>query len=856
MTHRRTPESYLSQADAEEKRAQQGALKIYLGAAPGVGKTYQMLSDALVKRSQGIDVVIGIVETHGRQEVESLASAFEKIPCCWFQKENIRIRTLDLDAIYKRAPGLLLVDEAAYSNPDGTLHPKRWQDILDIVARGINVYTTLNIQHLESLNDVVGRLIGIPVHETIPDAFLEQASVIELIDLPSEELIARLKEGKVYLPSEVSVAIHHFFKKSNLDALRELALRIAAERVSSEVESDYSKNLSARLLYQEDCLLVCVNHDLDMSRLIRAAKRIASRLNCPWHALFIDTGNAKDFCTVQSHLQFAQSLGAKTHIVFSSHVTKGIEDFIEEQKITQIVLGKTRVRPWPFQSSFDKLIEHLKDVGVYRIELKSKKNPFLTRLRQMISVRSILGLGLVLITAALMVIFKNIFSPWDFGWLTGLFILLIAYWGAWRFVWLLMFLFLGLDLLFNARSFDYLMTDKWAWFQQYGSWSLLFLCLSGFLIHAKRQILLAREIENSHGQLIAFYQSISHVRGVQPILIKIDAYLKKYFNIDLRVFLPHQGTLQQVFPVEGIFLDEKELGVVQWVFESGQEAGIGTGNLIFSNAYYLPIKTHERSLGVVQLSSDDSHQLESHKKTLIVLMQQLSMILELEIQQQQQVLQEKNDLKFQVRDDILKKFSEQFYQPFAEMTQKLSETMSNPAELKQLLRLKNHLKVVHYLSFEKNKAKRGFQNIVKIIEQVLRDNQETWVHKKIIWKIDKNLPEIKVHYDLIYILIDNLLDNIALHANPQEGIEIDISQDEDNVFVSFADDGPGFSEKELQKIFESFYQGQQAQNTGLGLGFALCERIIDWHQGKIWAKNRLPKGAIFSFILPKNIKEG
>lgn len=856
MSHRRTPESYLSQAEAEEKRAKQGSLKIYLGAAPGVGKTYQMLSDALVKRAHGMDVVIGIVETHGRQEVESLASAFEKIPCCWFEKANVRIRALDLEAIYKRAPGLVLVDEAAYSNPDGTLHPKRWQDILDIIERGIDVYTTLNIQHLESLNDVVGRLIGVPVHETVPDAFLEQAAVIELIDLPSEELIARLKEGKVYLPTEVSVAIHHFFKKSNLDSLRELALRIAAERVGSEVESDYTKSLSARLLYQKDCLLVLVNHHPDVHRLIRAAKRIASRLHCPWHALFIDSGDSKVFFAVQTPMQFAQSLGAQTHIVFASHVKKAIEDFIEQQKITQVVLGKTDDFCWIFQKSLDKWIDHLKDVGIYRIELKSKRRSLIRRLRDMISYRSFMGAGILLATASLMVFFKNIFSPWDFGWLTGLFILFIAYWGAWRFVWVLMLLFLGLDLLFNSRSFNYLMTDKWAWFQQYGSWSLLFLSLSAFLIHAKKQILLAREIENSNNQLIAFYQYINQVRGVENILSKTSEFLRQYFFIELRVFLARNQILEQVFPKDGHPLDEKEQGVVQWVFESSEEAGVGTGNLIFSKAYYLPIKTHEGLLGVAQLESDEPSQLETHQKTLIVLIGQLSMILELEVQQQQQVLKEKNDLKFQVRDDMLKKFSEQFYQPFSEMIKKLSESMTNPSQLKQLLRLKNHLKVVHYLSFEKNKEKRSFQNIVQIIEQVLHDNQEVWAHKKIVWKIEKNLPEVKMHYDLIYILIDNLLDNITLHANTQGGIEIEVTQENDYIYVSFVDEGPGFSEKELKQIFESFYQGQQAQNTGLGLGLALCERIIRWHQGKIWAKNRSSNGAIFSFMLPKKIQEG
>lgn len=856
MNHRRTPESFLNQAEAEEKRANQGFLKIYLGAAPGVGKTYQMLSDALVKRAQGMDVVIGVVETHGRQEVESLASAFEKIPCTWFKKENIRQKSLDLEAIYQRAPGLVLIDEAAYSNPDGTLHPKRWQDILDIVERGIDVYTTLNIQHLESLNDVVGRLIGIPVRETVPDAFLEQASVIELIDLPSEELIARLNEGKVYLPTEVSVAIHHFFKKSNLDALRELALRIAAERVSSEVESDYAKNLSARLSYQEDCLLVCINHHPDMNRLIRAAKRISSRLNCPWHALFVDTGDSKCFFAVQSYMQFAQSLGAKTHIVFASHVAATIEDFIEQHKVTQVVLGKRRQWRLPFLKSIDQLVDHLKDIGVYRIELKSPKKLWLVRIREAISMRIFIGFGILFISAALMVTFKNIFSPWDFGWLTGLFILFIAYWGAWRFVWVLMLLFLGLDLLFNPRSFDYLITDKWAWFQQYGSWSLLFLSLSAFLIHAKRQILLAREIEQSNGQLIAFYQSISHVRGVGPILSKTAEYLKKYFSINLRVFLFQQQTLKQVFPEDAAILDEKELGVIQWVYASGEEAGFGTGNLIFSKAYYLPIKTHEGVLGVAQFESDELNVFESHQKTLMVMIQQLAVILELEVQQYQQALQEKDHLKFKVRDDILKKFSDKFYQPFLEMTRKLSDSISDPQQLKQLLRLKNHLKVVHYLSFEKNKEKRCFQNIVQVIEQVLQENHDTWAQKKIIWKIDENLPEVNVHYDLIYILIDNLLDNIAIHAGTQGGIEIQVTQDEINLYVSLADEGPGFSEKELKQIFESFYQGKEAENTGVGLGLALCERIIRWHQGNIWAKNRQPRGAIFTFSLPKVVDEG
>ncbi len=847
---RRTPESYLTQAEAEEKRAHQGSLKIYLGAAPGVGKTYQMLSDALVKRAQGIDVVIGAVETHGRQEVESLASAFEKIPPRMIKKDSFTLRALDLEAIYKRSPGLILIDEAAFSNPEGSIHPKRWQDILDIIDRGIDVYTTLNIQHLESLNDVVGRLIGIPVYETVPDAFLEQAAVIELIDLPSEELITRLKEGKVYLPAEVSVAIHHFFKKGNLDALRELALRIAAERVSSEVESDYSKSLSSRLLYQEDTLLVCVNDYVDMHRLIRAAKRIASRLNCPWHALFIDTGDQKSFFIAQQHLQFAQSLGAKTHVVFASNIASAIEDFIEQQKITQVVLGKQKSYGWRPTNLFEKLAVKLKDIGIYLIELPAQKFNWLEKIKKQFSIQKIAIILFLVVTASAMVMFKNIFSPWDFGWLTGLFILGIAYFGAWRWVFFLMFLFLGLDLLFNARSFEFLMSDTGAWLRQYGSWSLLFLSLSAYLIYAKKQILLAREIERHNSQLLSFYQVIAHVRGIDAILTNTNEYLKKYFKLSARFFLYSDNSLKQVFPKDDELLSDKEQGIVQWVYESGEEAGVGTGNLIFSKAYYLPIATSEGIFGVARFVGQGQEIMEGQKKILMVLMQQLSTNLQLEMQQQQQKFKDLHAVKFQVKDDILRKFSEQFYKPFSQLTEKLADAAPNTEYFKDLVRLKNHLKVIHFISFEKNKERKTLQNIVKIIEEVVRDNSDIWLDKNIHWSLPDNIPEVKVNYDLIYILVDNLLDNIAIHAHPSEGIDIEIIIESKGLRISLADYGPGFSEKELQKIFESFYQGHQAQSTGLGLGLALCERIVSWHGGKIWAENRLPRGAIFFFSLP------
>jgi len=606
---RRSPEAYLSQAEDEEKKSMQGKLKIYLGAAPGVGKTYQMLSDALVKRSQGIDVVIGVVETHGRQEVESLASAFEKTPCTIIKKNNIKLKSLNLENIFMRAPGLVLIDEAAYSNPEGSIHPKRWQDILAIIAKGIDVYTTLNIQHLESLNDLVGRLIGIPVYETVPDDFIEQATVIELIDLPSEELINRLKEGKVYLPADASVAINHFFKKSNLDALRELALRIAAERVNAAVK-----------LYKEDALLACVNGNIDMGRLLRTAKRISSRLNCNWHALFIDSGDQNSFSAAQHWLNFARSLGATTHVIFATNILFAIEDYIIQNKINHVVIGKRKAGGWNTFRLFKHLTNKIKDIGIYLIDLPTAK----FNLRQYFNKKVLISMVFLLVSAAVMAKVKNIFSPWDFGWLTSLFVLVIAYLGAWQWVFFLLSLFIGLDLLFNERSFEYFLSHTGLWLQQYGSWSLLLLSLSAYLIYAKKKLLLAREIERYNSQILAFYQCIAHARGRDAVFVKTTDFLKKYFHLKVRFFLHNANTLQQVYPKHDSALPEKEYGIVQWVFESGEEAGMGTGNLIFSHAYYLPWLSAEGTIGVVRFDGGKDGILDAHKKILGMLMQQVA----------------------------------------------------------------------------------------------------------------------------------------------------------------------------------------------------------------------------------------
>ena len=809
--NKRVPEDFLKVAEQAERQSTHGQLKIYLGAAPGVGKTYQMLSDALTLRSQGYDVVIGAIATHGREEVESLASAFEKIPLQAIINQNHTEYALDLNKVIQRAPGLVLIDEAAFSNPKGLLHPKRWQDILELLQHGMNVYTTLNIQHIESLNNVVTSLIGIPVYETVPDSFLEKADNIELIDLPSEELITRLKQGKIYVPSDSQIAIQHFFKKKNLDALRELALRIVAEKVSLQVESPYSKSLSARLMYKQDVLLVAIKSAKNMPKLIRAAKRLSLRLNCIWYALYVDTGGQKEDTDIQQYLQLAESMGARTQIVYSNNIFEAIEQFIENNQITQVVLGKSPRSWWRPISRFELLARRLKDVGMYCIDLgPSDDKPSLIQ-----------------------------------HWINKLT-------KDWLQVFVLFGLFVGLELLFNEHSFHLLLSNWKEWLWHSSQWVVILLFISMFLIYAKRKFSQVAILQQNNNFLMGFYQSINSVRGKDNILQAAYDYLTHQLKLNCMIFLPLRNSLALFLPQTKLMLTDKEMAIVQWVYQSGQPAGQGTGNLIFSDAFFLPLKGHLKSLGVFRFENQNGEPLSSEqRKNLLVCIQQLANMLDIENQLEEEQWQNLLDLKQEIRDNLLKGFAKQLYQPFSHLLDKMPEQLENSPYAVLLARLRSHLKVMTYFSDESLQLNRSLQSIQDIIQHVLHAHRKDWLDWKVTWYVEANLPKVMVHLDLMTAVVENLLENIQQHSNANEGVEVSLHRKNDFLLVSIGDFGPGFSEAERIHLFDSFYQANTpAAADGLGLGLALCERIISWHGGQIWAENRRPRGAIFNFTLP------
>lgn len=848
MSIKRDPETYLKIAQAEERRSQYGRLKIYLGAAPGVGKTYQMLSDGLTLRSQGFDVVIGDVATHGRQEVESLASAFEKLPLLPVKIEETIVYALDLDAIIKRAPGLVLIDEAAFSNPKGLRHPKRWQDILELIKHGINVYTTLNVQHIESLNDVVSNLIGVPIFETVPDDFLEQADEMELVDLPSEELIQRLKQGKVYVPSEISIAMDYFFKKNHLDALRELALRIVAERVSGQVDSEYAKSLSAQLMYKQDNLLICIKNDPAMPKLIRVAKRLSMRLKCKWMALFVDDGQQTEFLKVQEYLALAESLGAKTQVVSSTHFLQAIEQFVISNQITQIVIGRTRRKWWSFRTKFDLISHHFKDIGLYGVELTKPGQQVFSWKKS----RWWLALPMALIVGAIYLIYPT-FNPWNLLLCFAIYVFILASVEEWEKVLLITFLFLGIDILINEQSILFMLEPTWELFVHYSHWSILGLIFSLGLVYSSRRIRQAREIEENNGFLMGFYQAISSIRGRDKIVQTAYDYFKQHLNLEVKVFLPYQQSLQLFLPKESrSIIDDKEMAIVQWVFQSGNPAGRGTGNLIFSEGLFLPLKGVEACQGVMRFQSISKDSLSNvQRKNLQVCLQQLANILEIESQYEQAKAKDISLVKNKVKDDLLSGFTAQLYKPFLHLLDLLPKELENSPYRQLLHRLSNHLRVMSYFGDQALLKQVTFQSMPELINQVLTQRTKPWDQMKVGWYVQADLPKVWMQLDLMTVVIENILDNILQHANIKDGVEISIHQKKGFILVSFADFGPGFNEKELSKVFDYFYQvNATLSSDGLGLGLALCERIISWHGGKIWAENRYPRGAIFNFLLP------
>lgn len=617
MVKRPTPEEFLEIAHQEDRLEKRGKLKIFLGAVPGVGKTYTMLEEALKKKKEGKDIVVGIAETHRRQETEDLLKPLEVLPRARIKYRSKTFNEFNLDKALHRKPFIILVDELAHTNAPGSRHLKRWQDIQELLDQGIHVYTTLNVQHIESLNDIIAQITHVKVQETVPDSIIEMADKIELVDIPPDDLLDRLRQGKVYVEDQAELAEKHFFRKENVIALRELVLRVTADLIDTEVTL-YRKGQAIKTIWPtSERLMVCVGPELESVKLIRSAKRLSSHLKAEWIAVLVETErlrkNPEARATALKTLQLAETLGAETRILSGSDLVKEIISFAREQNVSKIIIGK-HIRPqWKhflFKSLSDEVVRHSQEIDVYIITQGSRKTSTLnTQPSKSFRINWISYL-IALITVNLCtcvnfffhdVVFKGKLDSGPLIMIYLLGVIGIAARGERGPAILISCLsVISIDLFFILPRFTLDLSDM-----QYIVVLVIMLwvaqIISHFAVLTKKQADTARSQERRTAALYNLSKQLANTRGINNLLRVATRYLEKIFQSHVSTLLPDARKRLRIISTSSITLGDKEQGIAQWVYELGQKAGIGTDTLSDSRAIYLPLKGAEKTVGVLRI---------------------------------------------------------------------------------------------------------------------------------------------------------------------------------------------------------------------------------------------------------------
>lgn len=877
------PEQLLARLQAEETGSRRGKLKIFFGATAGVGKTYSMLDAAHTRQSEGVDVVVGYVEPHGRPETEALLLGLEVIPPRLVNYHGTTLREFDLDAALKRRPQLILVDELAHTNAPGSRHPKRWQDVEELLEAGSSVYTTVNVQHLESLTDVVSQITGITVYETVPDVLLEQADEVEMVDLAPDDLLQRLKEGKVYIPEQAERAMRNFFRKGNLMALRELALRRTADRVDEQMQ-DYRRGHAVTQPWPAtERILVSISPSPLSRRLVRAAKRMAAGLHAEWLAVYIETPShsrlsEEDRNRAFQALRLAEQLGAETVVRFGHNVSQELLAFARERNVSKIIVGKPAHPRWRdivFGSVLDDLVRHSGKIDIYVISGDPVTTTRPTLPIQMpprtSSWRAYINTLLVLAVC------------------TGLAYLMFPYFDLAN---LIMVYLVGvviaaarygrgpsmLAALLSVLVFDYFFVTPYLTFavsdSQYIVTFIIMLIvgmtISTLTVRIKQQAQAARERERRTANLYAMSRDLANSQGTEKLASIAAKHISEVFESKVIVLLPDaQGQLSIRIPQNAVWtLNTHEQGVAEWVYNHGQAAGLGTQALPGAQGLYLPLRTSQGTAGVLGiyplqpqrlLSPDQSHLIETFVNQTSLALERAGLAEEAE-QARMQIETER------LRNSLLSSVSHDLRTPLAVITGAASSLLENDAgltpqgrrelaqvtyeEAERLNRLVSNLLDMTRLQSGGIRANKEWQPLEEVIGATLNRMEKRLADHPVSVNLPDDLPLVPFDSALIEQVLVNLLDNAAKYTPPGSLIELSASRNDQNVRVEVADRGPGLQPGDEQRIFDKFYRARPTPTRGAGLGLSICRAIVEIHGGRIWAENRPGGGARFCFTLP------
>jgi two-component system sensor histidine kinase KdpD len=627
---RPSPDELLARIKADEKQKKQGKLTIFLGYAAGVGKTYAML-EAAQRRKNEIDLVVAYVETHGRAETDALLKGLEIIPHKQVEYHGIKLSEMDLDAVLARRPRLALVDELAHTNAHGSRHPKRYQDVEEFLEVGTDVYTTLNIQHIESIRNTVAQITGIWVHETIPDTIIDRAAEIKLVDLPPDELLERLQQGKVYVPEQIAHAINDFFRKGNLTALREVTMRVAAEHVDRQVQVYMQTHAVRGPWPTAERLLVCICPGPMGNRLVRNGRILASQLDAEWFVAYVDTPDIIPPSSAQQDrleatLRLAERLGAKVLKLQGQSVAPTIAEYANAHNITKVVIGKSEHSRWLQLlrgSVTDQFIRRSKNIDVYVVSGKAEpiKQDRMPTTRSYNWWNYLKGLGVIIGATLIGEVLRPFFAPASLLMIYLLSVVISAFYfgfGASIFVSVLGvlafdFFFVPPSLTFEVADVEYLFV--------FVALVAVGILISYLTARVRIQIETARRREAETATLYALSRDMTTKSSLESIVGVIINHVKQTFGGNVAIFLPdtqNKENIKLYAQQPGFIINENDRAVAIWAFQHQQAAGHGTDTLPDSKARYLPLNATEGAVGVIGIWLENTKEpLTSEQQRLL-----------------------------------------------------------------------------------------------------------------------------------------------------------------------------------------------------------------------------------------------
>ncbi len=880
---RPNPDELLLKAQREIK----GKLTIFLGGMAGVGKTYAMLSAAHDKLIDRLDVIVGVVVTHKRNETEALVKGLPIIPLKKIKYRNKLLEEMDIDAILERKPQLVLVDELAHTNVDGSRHVRRYQDVQELIDAGIDVFTTLNIQHIESLNDIVAKITGVIVRETVPDSIFQNADSIKLIDITPDELVKRLNEGKVYIPQQAKHALKNFFREGNINALRELAMRFAAKRVDEEI-ADYMRNNRIEGPWPASGkVLVCVTSSPFAAQLIRAAKRLAEGFKAELIAVHVISQKKTTFASekeedrLQKNLKLVEDLGGKTTTLIGYDRAKEIVEFARRNNVNTIVMGKpiiSRLQNLFKETIVDKAQRYCGDINFYVIQEKAKNNNNNKTLSKKRLNKNKLGKDIIFClffvgtSLSLGILIKNSTDIFNLGILYFLGTIFVAFGNNRWFIYKAIFFGVFVYSIFftsHIKGFNNIIVSVIAF--------ILIYLVGERTERLKDEAYAARRREKSTRYLFEFSRDIASLFDVKVIAQRLAAQCGDTLSRKTFVLIPKENTKLKVIgywdkdetkKANYIKIDEQEYAVAVWAYQHGQKVGRTTETLPMSKCLHIPMISGEKRIGVLsidvseeKINSEEQRQIESWARLATIAIERV------------QLTEQSTQIEFdtninELRIALLNSLSYELSKPLADVTATITKIIENKiadgvedlnANLsivkrssKRMEHIVSNISETARLESKTVKLNKEYVFIKGIFEKVKKKLEEELTEYKFNLHIDKKVNKIIVDPALMEQVLTNIIDNAIQYSKKDSKIEIFVTKEKEKIKIKISDRGWGISVSDKNQVFEKFYRAKTPyQVAGSGLGLAICKTIIEAHNGSLTIESRTKGGTSVIIILPQ-----